>query len=142
MFSDRSGMFEHHVLVVGDDIDIFNFNDVMWAYTTGCRPGVDDFYFHDVLGFALVPYQSQGQGPPDVATKIVSNCLLPSEYKPGKNWVSGDFEQGFTEEVKQRFCQSGSRWAFDLGDVVPHDQSSQAYASARYQAASRTKFIS
>ncbi|KAH8806044.1 UbiD decarboxylyase family [Xylogone sp. PMI_703] len=112
IFSDRSGMFEHHILVVSDDIDIYDFKDVMWAYTTRCRPGVDDYYFHNTLGFALVPYQSQGEGPPDVATKIVSNCLLPVEYTSGPNWETGDFERGFPEELKQKVLSNWSKFGF------------------------------
>ncbi|KAH7412830.1 UbiD decarboxylyase family [Cadophora sp. MPI-SDFR-AT-0126] len=112
IFTDRSGMFEHHILVVSDDIDIFDFKDVMWAYTTRCRPGVDDFYFHNTLGFSLTPYQSQGEGPPDVATKIVSNCLLPVEYTTGPNWESGDFEHGFPDDLKQKVLNNWSKYGF------------------------------
>lgn len=112
VFSDKNGMFEHHILVVSDEIDIYNFQDVMWAYATRCRPGVDDFYFHNTLGFPLVPYQSQGEGPPDVATKIVSNCMLPVEYTTGPNWEVGDFERGFPEEIKQKVLANWSKLGF------------------------------
>lgn len=112
IFSDRSGMFEHHILVVSDDIDIYDFKHVMWAYTTRCRPGVDDFYFHNTLGFALVPYQSQGQGRPDVATKIVSNCLLPVEYTTGPNWETSDFEHGFPDDLKEKVLSNWSNFGF------------------------------
>jgi phenacrylate decarboxylase len=112
IFADRSGMFEHHILVVSDDIDVYNFQDVMWAYATRCRPGVDDFCFHNTLGFPLVPYQWQGEGPPDVATKIVSNCMLPVEYTDGPNWEVGDFENGFPEKIKQRVLRDWSKLGF------------------------------
>ncbi|EXJ68564.1 uncharacterized protein A1O5_08358 [Cladophialophora psammophila CBS 110553] len=112
IFSDKAGMFEHHILVVSDDIDIYNFKDVMWAYATRFRPGVDDFYFHNTLGFPLVPYQSQGEGPAEVATKIVSNCLLPVEYTSGPNWEVGDFEHGFPEHIKQKVLANWSKLGF------------------------------
>ncbi|OAP65112.1 hypothetical protein AYL99_01084 [Fonsecaea erecta] len=112
IFPNKTSMFEHHILVVSDEIDIYNFKDVMWAYATRCRPGVDNFYFHNTLGFPLVPYQSQGQGPPDVATKIVSNCLLPVEYTTGPNWEVGDFERGFPEEIKQKVLANWSKLGF------------------------------
>lgn len=38
------------------EIHGYTFKDVMWAYATRCRPGVDDCYFHNTLGFPLVSY--------------------------------------------------------------------------------------
>lgn len=87
---------------MSDDINIFDFNEVMWAYSTRCRPSVNDYYFEDCLASPLVPYQSQGVGSLDRGTKIVRNCLLPVEYTTGPNWETADFEHAYLEEVKRK----------------------------------------
>lgn len=85
VFHHKCGMQIHRLLVVGDDIDPFRLEDVMWAYATRCRPNVDDFYFdgEDVPAYPLVPYMSHGpEGLSKVnGGKVVSNCLLPHEYQ-------------------------------------------------------------
>ncbi|WYZ41020.1 hypothetical protein EsH8_IV_001361 [Colletotrichum jinshuiense] len=46
-FSNKSCMLINRILLVGDDIDVYNWNKVMWAFTTRCRPGYDDHHFED-----------------------------------------------------------------------------------------------
>jgi UbiD family decarboxylase len=85
VFHHKCGMQVHRLLVVGDDIDPFKLEDVMWAFATRCRPNVDEFYFdsEDIPAYPLVPYMSHG--PPGASKtrggKVVSNCLLPQEYE-------------------------------------------------------------
>lgn len=36
----------------------------VWAFSTRCRPNLDETYFEDVRGFPLVPYMGHGNGSP------------------------------------------------------------------------------
>lgn len=111
VFRHKAGMQVHRLLVVGDDIDPFDFNDVTWAYATRCRPYLDEFHFEDVPAYPLVPYMSHGTGTKLTGGKVVANCLLPAEYKGQQEWVTCDFEHGYPEEIKEKVL---SRWA-DFG---------------------------
>jgi UbiD family decarboxylase len=62
VFRNKCGMQIHRLLLVGDDIDPYKFEDIMWAYATRCRPGMDEFLFEDVQAYPLVPYMSHGPG--------------------------------------------------------------------------------
>jgi len=44
-----------HVIVVDDDVDIFDTNDVMWAVATRVRPDTDIFFIPGVKGAILDP---------------------------------------------------------------------------------------
>jgi UbiD family decarboxylase len=44
-----------HVIVVDDDVDIFDTNDVMWAVATRVRPGKDIFFIPGAKGAILDP---------------------------------------------------------------------------------------
>lgn len=108
VFRHKCGMQIHRLLVVGDDVDPFKFEDVMWAFASRCRPRVDEFYFEDVPAYPLVPYMSHGVSTKLTGGKVVGNCLLPEEYKGEQGWVTCDFENGYPDEVKSRVLE---RWS-------------------------------
>lgn len=107
VFRHKCGMQIHRLLVVGDDINPFNFNDVIWAYVSRCRPDMDEFHFEDVAAYPLVPYMSRGPGTKLTGGKMVANCMLPLEYEMEQNWVTCDFENGYPEDVKRKVLR---RW--------------------------------
>ncbi|GIC90361.1 UbiD family decarboxylase [Aspergillus udagawae] len=107
IFRRKCGMQIHRLLIVGDDIDPFNFKDVIWSYASRCRPGMDEYHFEDVAAYPLVPYMSHGPGTKLTGGKVVANCLLPHEYNQEQKWVVCDFENGYPEEVKEKVLR---RW--------------------------------
>ena len=113
VFRNKCGMQIHRLLLVGDDIDPFDFQSVMWAYSTRCRPGMDDFHFEDVQAYPLVPYMSHGPGTKLTGGKVVSNCLLPGEYMGEQSWVTCDFDNGYPEHVKERVVEKWESLGLD-----------------------------
>ncbi|WZH49562.1 UbiD decarboxylyase family [Fusarium acuminatum] len=107
VFRHKVGYTIHRLVIIGDDINAYDFKDVIWAFCTRCRPGMDEYHFEDVAGFPLIPYMSHGNGAPNQGGKVVSDCLMPVEYTTGKDWEAADFENSFPQEVKERVS---SRW--------------------------------
>ena len=107
VFHNRASYTIHRVLLLGDDINVYDFKDVIWAFCTRCRPGMDEYHFEDVRGFPLIPFMSHGNGAPNRGGKVISDCLLPVEYTSGRNWEAADFNNSFPEDVKERVL---SRW--------------------------------
>jgi UbiD family decarboxylase len=107
IFHDKTGFTIHRLVLVGEDIDIFNWNDVMWAFTTRCRPGDDEVHYSDVPGFILIPYMGHGDLNPLKGGKVLSNALMPSEFKGGRDWQAASFKQSYPEELQQKVL---SRW--------------------------------
>jgi len=99
-------------VLVGDDIDVYDGKDVMWAFSTRCRPGMDETHYEDVRGFPLIPYMGKGNGSPVQGGKVVSDALLPVEYITGKNWEAADFEHSFPEEVKSKVLANWEKMGF------------------------------
>lgn len=112
VFRTKSGCTIHRLLLVGEDIDVYNFKDVIWAFCTRCRPGMDEFIFEDCPGFPLIPYMSHGNGNPLRGGKIVSDCLLPVEYTTGKNWETADFQSSYPKELQQSVLNRWAGWGF------------------------------
>lgn len=107
VFNHKVGYTIHRLVVVGDDIDAYDFKDVIWAFCTRCRPGIDEYLFEDVPGFPLIPYMSHGNGPRSRGGKVVSDALLTVEYTTGRNWEAADFRESFPAEVQDKVL---ARW--------------------------------
>jgi phenacrylate decarboxylase len=52
VFNDKSAILINKIILVGDDVDAYDLKEVMWAYSTRCRPVHDEYSFDDVPGFA------------------------------------------------------------------------------------------
>ncbi|PLB47627.1 UbiD-domain-containing protein [Aspergillus steynii IBT 23096] len=107
IFHHKCGLTIHRVVLVGDDIDVYNFQDVMWAFCTRCCPIKDEYLFDDCQAFLLIPYMAHGNWNPLKGGKVISNALLASEYMDGPDWETGDFEHGYPDNVKDRVI---ARW--------------------------------
>jgi UbiD family decarboxylase len=84
VFDRKCGYTLHRMVLVGPDIDIYDFKDVMFASSTRCRPMQHETFFEDCKGFPLVPYMSHGTAFPTKGGKVVSDALMPSEYREGR----------------------------------------------------------
>ncbi|OQE36022.1 hypothetical protein PENCOP_c012G00979 [Penicillium coprophilum] len=112
VFNNKPGYTIHRIVLCGDDIDVYNGKDVMWAFSTRCRPSSDETFFEDVRGFPLIPYMSHGAFSPNRGGKVVSDALLPCEYTTGRDWVSADFEQSYPEELKKKVLDNWIQMGF------------------------------
>lgn len=103
VYNNKCSILVTRIFLIGDDIDIYNFKDIIWALSARSRPGLDDFVFEDVRGLPIVPYMSQGTGHPKRGGKIITNCLLPAEYNDGvRSWVEVSYKDSYPDDVKQK----------------------------------------
>jgi UbiD family decarboxylase len=102
LFNNKSATLVNRIFLIGDDVDIYSFKDIIWAFSTRSRPGLDDFVFDNVRGFPMMPYMSHGTGHPKRGGKMVTSCLLPSEYSGIRNWIPVDFNSSYPEHVKEK----------------------------------------
>ncbi|KAF5497321.1 Ferulic acid decarboxylase 1 [Colletotrichum siamense] len=111
-FHNKSCMLINRILLVGDDIDVYNWDKVMWAFTTRCRPVHDEYMFDDVGCHPLTPYMSQIPGTSRRGGKLVSDCLIRSEYIKPRNFKHVDFENSYPEDIKQKVLKNWSAMGF------------------------------
>ncbi|EXL66628.1 hypothetical protein FOPG_17221 [Fusarium oxysporum f. sp. conglutinans race 2 54008] len=112
-FNSKAAMLTNRVLLIGDDVDIHNWDDVMWAYTTRCRPGQDEYVFENVNGLPLTPYMKYGRGNPHKGGKMVSNCLFPMEYEGKRNFRSVDFRSSYPLGLQKKVEAGWTQMGFD-----------------------------
>lgn len=113
IYSSKVGFCIQEIVLVGDDIDIFNWRKLFWAYATRHTPGDDQYFFHDKKGFALCPFMNLGPRNVDfMGGNVVTNCILPPQFKdPNFTFVTCDFE-GYDEETKEQVLAKWDRLGF------------------------------
>ncbi|CAG8084375.1 unnamed protein product [Penicillium salamii] len=112
IFNAKAGYTIHRLVLCGDDIDVYDGKDVMWAFSTRCRPGSDETFFEDVRGFPLIPYMGHGAHSKTMGGKVVSDALMPAEYTTGRDWVAADFESSYPEELKKKVLDNWTQMGF------------------------------
>jgi 4-hydroxy-3-polyprenylbenzoate decarboxylase len=70
-----------HVILVDDDIDIFDMNDVMWAMTTRYQGDIDTVFIPAIRGHALdpsaTPEFNQVLRDTGITCKTIFDCTVP-----------------------------------------------------------------
>lgn len=112
-------MIIQRILVVGDDIDPYNFKDMMRAYCTRCCPNMDAWFFEDVLGFPLVPYIHAGPVNADRGGKSVSIACFrfnTQQDRIGKLQISSMLTQ---RRLSRKYLQTGRQWNWGVNSNMP-----------------------
>lgn len=113
VFNHKAGYTIHRLVLVGDDVDVYDGRDVLWAFSTRCRPGDDETFFSDVRAFPLIPYNGHGAHNPVKGGKVVSDALLPVEYETGRDWEAASFEESYPEELRRRVVGEWGEMGFE-----------------------------
>jgi UbiD family decarboxylase len=112
-FKSKATMLINRILLIGDDVDIHNWTDVIWAYTSRCRPGIDEYVFDEVMGLPLTPYRKYGRGSSVKGGKMVSNCLLAMEYDGNRIFRGVDFRSSYPPELQEKIEGRWTQMGFD-----------------------------
>jgi gallate decarboxylase subunit C len=74
-----------HIILVDEDVDIFNTDDVLWAMTTRYQGDVSTVFLPGVYLHALDPSSSPAFSPsiiaPGIACKMIFDCTVPYALK-------------------------------------------------------------
>lgn len=113
IFYHKAGYTIHRLVLCGSDIDVYNWNDISFAFTTRCRPNKDETFYEECRGFPLVPYMSHGTGSPVQGGKVVSDALMPAEYQGKQDWQQANFKHSYPESLQESVNERWSAWGFN-----------------------------
>lgn len=98
-----------HVILVDDDVDIFDTNEVLWAMTTRYQGNVSTIFLPGIAGHVLDPSQSpdfSADLPREGTTcKTIFDCTVP--YRLKDRFVRAKFQEIGEEELKRFLTPSG-----------------------------------
>ncbi|ATZ58043.1 hypothetical protein BCIN_15g05150 [Botrytis cinerea B05.10] len=112
IFYHKAGYTIHRLILCGPDIDVYDFKDVMFAFSTRCRPNHDETFFEECRGFPLIPYMSHGTSSPVQGGKVISDALMPTEYEGSQNWQQASFKHSYPETLQKHI---NAKWMNSWG---------------------------
>ncbi|XPS69541.1 Phenacrylate decarboxylase [Ascochyta lentis] len=115
VFANKVGYSIHRLVLVGDDIDVYDGKEVMWAFSTRCRPNDDETFYADTRAFPLIPYNGHGAHNPAKGGKVVSDALLLDEYTTGATWQAASFMESYPKELQDKVNGDWVNMGFENG---------------------------
>jgi UbiD family decarboxylase len=109
LFASHAGWYVPKVVLIGDDADITDIDQVVWAMATRYRPGTE-YCFPDAQGLPLVPFLTEQQRRAGVGGKSVTSCLWPEEFEGLRRGTPASFRHSYPEAVRRRVLDN---WAAD-----------------------------
>ena len=105
------------VILVGDDVDITDIDELVWAYATRYHPGVNECLYDAVPGNPLAPYLMREwlkdlTKLPNRGGKSVTSLLLPSDFEGKCDYVQSSFNRTYPEEIKQKVLDKWTTYGF------------------------------
>jgi len=115
VFGSKPGWYIPKIFLVGDDIDPTNLRDVIWAESTRCQPGKNEFLLDEYGNIPLIPYVGYGIKPEGTGhhQKVVRCCMLPCEFVDEcLPWKEGSFRGSYPVEIQEKVNQKWETYGF------------------------------
>lgn len=106
IWGSKVGIYRPVVIVVGEDIDVTNMDEVMWALTTRVHPVRDIHVKKRAPSHPLFPFLSPEERTNLTGAAVCYDATFPFEWKENAPRIA-DFEHAWPEETQKLVI---SRW--------------------------------
>ncbi|KAJ5689279.1 hypothetical protein N7462_003671 [Penicillium macrosclerotiorum] len=114
VFSSKPGWYMGKVFLVGEDVDPTSLRDLIWAESTRCEPGTNEFLFDEYGNIPLIPYVGHGIKPVRNNKKVVKCCMLPCEFEEDElPWRVGSFQGSYPVEIQDKVERDWAKYGFE-----------------------------
>lgn len=111
-FRSHAGYLVPKLIIVGNDIDITNIEEVIWALATRSHPKHDFIAYPEIPGFPMVPYLN----PDDIAAgsggNMIINCLYPEQFNGQMRASTVSFEYAYPDTLKAKVLDNWQEYGF------------------------------
>lgn len=114
VFSTKYSGFVSTILVMDDDIDPTNTSEVLWAFTTRCRPQIDVTYFADRIMVPLAPYlvPAEKKKAPFITKQVFNGLVDIPRGTDGRSPMRSSFAHCYPQELQNKVLQNWSSYGF------------------------------
>lgn len=99
------------IIVVNEDIDVFNLNEIMHAFSTRLHPVRGVSSNPDSVGWTLVPYVSPEEREKGKVATGVYDCTWPSNWtKESEIPLRMSFKTAYPEDIQKKVINSWKRY--------------------------------
>ncbi|MEU7484120.1 UbiD family decarboxylase [Streptomyces sp. NPDC042319] len=112
LFGSHAGWLVPKVILVGDDIDITDIDQVVWAMATRYRPGENEHCFPEAPGIPMVPYLTPEEAASGRGGKAVISCLEPEQFRGASRGTTASFRTSFPAELQQHVLDNWASYGY------------------------------
>ncbi len=108
------GVGELKIIVVDEDVDVFNLNEVIHALATKCHPEKGIHKFELNYNIELTPYLSDAEKKVNKGTRSLFDCTWPPDWSRETDIPPRvSFAEVYPEDVKQRVVDNWKSYGFE-----------------------------
>jgi phenylphosphate carboxylase alpha subunit len=113
IWATKAGVYRPTIIVVGEDVDVINMEEVMWALTTRMHPGRDIHIRKRAPSHPLFPFLSpEEKAAYTAAAAVCFDATFPFEWKEKTPQVV-DFEHSWSEETQRLVISKWKEYGFE-----------------------------
>jgi UbiD family decarboxylase len=112
IWATKSGIYRPIIIVVGEDVDVANMDQVLWAMTTRMHPARDIHIKKRAPAHMLFPFLSSEEKAMLTGAAVCFDATFPSEWKE-KTPKIADFEHSWSEEIQQLVISKWKEYGFE-----------------------------
>lgn len=111
IWGTKIGVYRPTIIVVGEDIDVTNMDEVIWAMTTRMHPGRDIHIKKRAPGHPLFPFLSSEEKANLTGAAVCFDATFPFEWKEKTPMVT-DFEHAWSKEIQELVVSKWKEYGF------------------------------
>ncbi|MFU1921450.1 UbiD family decarboxylase, partial [Klebsiella pneumoniae] len=100
------------LILVGNDIDVSEIDQVVWALATRAHPLHDHFAFPKIRDFPMVPYLDAEDKARGSGGRLVINCLYPEQFAGQMRAATASFRHAYPTALRRRVEERWSDYGF------------------------------
>lgn len=112
VFSTKAGMMIPKIILVGEDVDVTDTNEVLWALATRCRPVEGNHYFENYPVVPLAAFLHPEERQSANCTKVVYDCLWPSQWPDSYIPKKSSFDVLWPKDIQQKVLSNWSNYGY------------------------------
>lgn len=112
LFDSHPGYLIPKFILVGNDVDVTDLNQVVWALATRAHPEHDHFAFPGQRGFPMVPYLTTDDRAAGSGGKLVVNCLYPEQFRGEMRAGIASFRHAYPDALQRKVLENWARYGF------------------------------
>ncbi len=111
IWGTKLGIYRPTIIVVGEDVDVTNMDEVMWALTTRVHPVRDIHVIPRAPSSPLFPFVSPEERATLTGAAVCYDATFPFEWKE-KTPTVVDFQHAWPKEVQQLVMDRWQEYGF------------------------------
>ncbi|MDJ1132764.1 UbiD family decarboxylase [Streptomyces iconiensis] len=112
LFASHAGWLVPKVVLVGNDIDITDIDQVVWALATRHHPTTGSYPFPEAPGIPMVPYLTSGEARAARGGKSVVSCLQPEQFHGSHRGTTASFHTSYPRALRERVLANWAAYGY------------------------------